>query len=71
MREITIQVPEQEYGFLLKLFKSLGFVKVTATDEGDTNEAIRQNLSEAFEEVQQIKRGKKSGTPLKEFLNEL
>jgi hypothetical protein len=71
MREITIQVPEQEYGFLLKLIKSLGFVKVTATDDGDTDEAIRQNLTEAFEEVKLIRAGKKKGTPLNEFLNEL
>jgi len=60
-----------ESGFLLKLVKSLGFVKVTSTDEGDSKEAVLQNLKEGFEEMKQINAGKKKGTPLRAFLEEL
>lgn len=71
MREITLQVPEQEYGFLLKLIKSLSFVKITKMDEGDSREAILQNVKAGFEEMKLFKEGKKQGTPVQEFLNEL
>jgi hypothetical protein len=40
-------------------------------DEGDSKEAITQNLKRGFEEMKQFKAGTKKGTPLKDFLREL
>ncbi len=36
MKEVILKVPEKEYVFFMKLIKSLGFVKVEKTDEGDS-----------------------------------
>jgi len=71
MKVVTLSVPEKEYSFLMKLLKSLGFVTVERVDEGDSKEAITQNLKRGFEEMKQFKAGTKKGTPLKDFLHEL
>ena len=72
MKEITLKVPDQKYHFFLELIRSIGFVKIKkADDEGDSKEAVIENLKNGFEEMKLFKNGKKKGTPLKDFLNEL
>ncbi|MEZ4776411.1 MAG: hypothetical protein R3D00_24765 [Bacteroidia bacterium] len=71
MKEITLKIPDKEYKFFIKLIKSLGFVTIEKADEGDSKEAITQNLISGFEEMKLFREGKIQGTPLKDFLNEL
>ena len=71
MKEVILKVPEKEYVFFMKLIKSLGFVKVEKTDEGDSKEVIINNLKQGFKEMKLMKEGKMKGIPLNEFLNEL
>lgn len=71
MKEIVLKVPDKEYRFFMKLVKSLGFVQVEKPEEGDSKEEIVQNIKEGFEEMKLIKEGKKQGTPLQDFLDEL
>lgn len=71
MKEVILKVPDKEYRFFMKLIKTLGFVKVEKTGEGDSKEDIIKNLKQGFEEMKLFKEGKKQGTPLKDFLDEL
>ena len=71
MKEVILKVPDKEYGFFMKLVKSLGFVRVEKADDGDSKEEIMENLTKGFEEMKLFKEGKIKGTPLKDFLNEL
>ncbi len=68
MKEITLKIPEQKVAFFMELINSLDFVKL---DSGDSKEEITANLKAGFEELAEIKAGKKQATPLKDFLNEL
>lgn len=71
MKEITLKIPNKEYPFFMKLIKNLGFVKVESVDDGDSKEDIIKNLKKGFEEMKLYKEGKKKGTPIEEFLDEL
>lgn len=71
MKEVILKVPDKEYNFFMKLIKNLGFVKVKKAGEGDSKEEIVENLKNGFEEMRLFKEGKKKGTQLKDFLNEL
>ncbi len=71
MKEIVLKVPDREYSFFMKLIKSLGFVDIKEVDEGDSKEAIVENLKQGFKEMQLIKDGKLKTTSAKDFLNEL
>ena len=65
MKELRIQVKDNEYQFLLELLRNLEFV--TVSDEKDE---IIKNLESGFEDMQAFKQGKNKGTPLNDFLNE-
>ena len=71
MKEIILKVPDKEFGFFMKLIKSLGFVKVEKTDKGDSKEEIIENLKRGFEQIKLIETGKLKTTPAKDFLVEL
>lgn len=72
MKDIVLSIPDKEYPFFMKLVKSLDFVKIKQPKENvPTNEEYLEGLREAVQEVNDIKAGKKKGTTLKEFLNEL
>lgn len=70
MRQLTVQIEENRFGFLLELLRSLDFVKVNETDV-DSRESVIENLRLGLEEVNQIKQGKLKGRPASELLNEL
>ena len=71
MKEIILQVPDREYGFLMKLVQSLKFVKVTNVEQGDDREHILQSLRNGLDEMKEIESGQKKGTPLNKVLNGL
>lgn len=68
MKEVTITVPDEEYGFVMQLLERLHFVKVI---EQHSKEAFLNGLQEAVNEVNDIKEGKKQGQSLQSFLDEL
>lgn len=70
MRQVLLNVEEKKLQFFLELVKSLDFVEVN-NSEGDSKEAIIQNIKQGLEEVKLAKQGKLKTTPAKEFLNEL
>jgi hypothetical protein len=72
MKDIVISVPDKEYHFFMKLVKQFNFVTIKGTtDEPPSKKQFLDGLSDAIEEVNDIKAGKKKGQSLKDFLNEL
>ena len=55
----------------MELIKNLGFIQAVAPDEGPTKEQILQEIKEAVQEVNLIKKGKLKGIPAKDLLHEL
>ena len=71
MKEVKLKIPDKEYYFFMNLVNKLGFVKVEKIEHEDSKEEIRNNLNAGFKEMKLIREGKKIGTPLKDFLDEL
>ena len=71
MKQLTVQVPDEKYGFFQELVASLGFVKEIKEDAEPSKDEILAGIREAVEDVKLIKAGKKKATLLKDFLNEL
>ena len=69
MKQLTLNIADNKFQAFLEFIKTLDYVKVE--EEGDSKEAIIANLKEGFKEMKLYKEGKISGTPLKDFLNEV
>ena len=70
MKQVTVDIPEENYPFFVSLIKSLSFVKGVKVANSEKNEVLK-GLHEAVKEVKQIKSGKKKPVLLNDFLNEL
>lgn len=70
MRQITINVPENQYAFFLELVENLGLER-TKEETLETDEKVLKDLEQGFREVKLIEEGKMKSRPAKEFLNEL
>ena len=72
MRTITVQIPDKEHTFFLKLIKQLGFVAIASNESVDaTNDEFLNGLKEAVEEVKLARKGKIKLKTAEELLNEL
>ena len=73
MKTLTIDIPDSKYVQFLEIVSSLGLDKnsIHLQSETQSKQEILDGLNEAVEEMNLILAGKKKGTPLKDFLNEL
>lgn len=70
MKQINLNIPDNQYAFFLELVKNLGLEKVKE-EEADTQEEVLQGIAQGLREVKRIEEGKMKGPPLKDFLDEL
>ena len=70
MKQITLNIPDNQYAFFTELVQKLGLEKVKE-ESVDTEQQVLQGIAQGLREVKQIEEGKKKGTPLKDFLDEL
>ncbi len=71
MKQVTISVNEAKFPFFMELINSFDFIKIEQ-EEGDSKEAIANNIKQGLRELKDIEEGKTSPKiTLKEFLNEL
>ncbi|MDR3286369.1 MAG: hypothetical protein LBT27_02885 [Prevotellaceae bacterium] len=68
-KRVVLNVRDNKYPFLIELLNNFDFIQVE--EQGDSEEEIVANLTEAFEQIKLIKEGKLKTTPAKDFLNEL
>ncbi|AEI51308.1 hypothetical protein [Runella slithyformis] len=76
MRQITIQVPDQQYEFFMQLVRNLKFVKVKQESPLEAQLTPSQkktwkNIKQGFEELKQVEDGKMKTRSLKQVLDEL
>ncbi len=70
MKQVTVDIPAENYPIFVNLIKSLSYIKGLKMANAEKNEVIK-GLHEAVKEVKQIKSGKKKPVLLNDFLNEL
>lgn len=76
MRQITIQVPDQQYEFFMQLVRNLKFVKVKQESPLEAQLTPSQkktwkNIKQGFEELKLVEQGKMKPIPAEDFLKEL
>lgn len=76
MRQITIQVPDQQYEFFMQLVRNLKFAKVKQESPLEAQLTPSQkktwkNIKQGFEELKQVEEGKMKTRSLKQVLDEL
>lgn len=82
MRQVTLNIPEKEYRFFMKMISNFSFVEVAKEEkkislkklEDDLTPAklkIWNDIKEGLEEVKLIESGEKKAKTVKEFLDEL
>jgi len=69
MKQIILNIKEEKYDFFMELIDSLDFVEVD--NDGDSKEAIINNIKKGLEEVKLVKEGKLKTTSAKEFLRRI
>lgn len=67
--QLLVEVESHQAAFLLELLNSLNFVHTRQLSAADAE--ILVDLSQAVDEMKEIKAGQKSAMPLKDFLDEL
>ena len=71
MKEVTLYIQAKKFKFFMDIVRNFDFVKVGNVDNGDTKEAILDNIKTGMKEIKQIEQGKLKARPANEFLNEL
>ena len=70
MKQITLNIPDNQYSFFLELVQKLGLEKVKE-ETIDSQQEVLQGIAQGLREVKQIEEGKMKGILLKDFLDEL
>ncbi len=70
MKQVVLNIEESKYNFFLELIESLEFVKLEKTTS-NSNEEIKENLKQAFQDLKKYKEGKLVTSSAKDFLDEL
>ncbi|MGB3586469.1 MAG: hypothetical protein WBA23_08020 [Tunicatimonas sp.] len=68
MKQVTLNVPDNQYTFFMELVRKLGLEPV---EEAGSEQQVLQGIAQGIREVKQIEEGTRKGTPLKDFLDEL
>jgi hypothetical protein len=76
MRQITVQVPDQQYDFFMQLVQNLKFAKVKQESPLEaqlsaSQEKTWKNIKQGFEELRLVEEGKLKTIPAEDFLEEL
>lgn len=74
MKQVTLQIPDNQYGFFMELVKKLKFVKVEEPKQKEltaTQKEFVSDLKEALNEVERHERGEIELQNARDFLNEL
>ena len=70
MKQITLNIPDNQYAFFLELVQQLGLEKVKE-ETIDSQQEVLQGIAQGLQEIKRIEEGKLKGTPFKNFLDEL
>ena len=79
MRQVTLEIPDKDYEFFIRLVKNLKFVKLAGESLAADPEAqltpaqckTWANIKKGFEELKLVEQGKMQTRPASDFLAEL
>jgi hypothetical protein len=74
MRQVTLQIPDNQYNFFMELVKKLKFAKITSAPAKKLNPEQQEwvdDLKDALNEVELHMQGKIQLQDARDFLNEL
>ena len=78
MRQVTVNIPDNQYTFFIKLVKNLKFAEVEKPEEQKTEADLTpaqmktwRNIKRGFEQMKMVEGGKMKTRPIQELLNEL
>jgi hypothetical protein len=76
MKQVTLNIPENQFPFFMKLVRSLNFVQVAEPTNledqlSSTQKETWSNIKTGFEELKEVEKGKRKARPVQELLNEL
>ena len=67
--KVLLEIQDNKVDFVMELLRNLQFFK--ARPLGSAKEELATTIEESVKEVNQIKAGKRKGTPIQEVLDEL
>lgn len=70
MKQVTVKIKDSKFKFVMELLRNFDFVQVVS-NEGDSKEAISNNIKEGIEEANRINKGETKAISAQDFLNEL
>ncbi|OIN60390.1 hypothetical protein [Arsenicibacter rosenii] len=76
MRQITLNIPDSEFPFFMKLVNSLPFVQVADPEQLDMKLTSSQRetwqlIKNGFDEFKEVKQGKRRARPVQDLLDDL
>lgn len=76
MRQVTLNIPEDQFSFFMKLVCSLNFVQVNDSEQVEDKLSPEQKetwalINTGFEELKEVQEGKRKARPVKALLDEL
>ncbi len=76
MRQITLNIPDSEFPFFMKLVSSLQFVEVADPEQLEMTLTASQKetwqlIKNGFEELKEVKQGKSRARPVQDLLDDL
>jgi len=78
MQQITLDIPDTQVQFFIKLMKNLDFVKIKERKKVSLEDELTpaqkktwKNIKQGFEEMKMIEAGKMKARPIQDLLNEL
>lgn len=76
MKQITLNIPDNQFSFFMQLVDSLKFVQIAEPSSienslSTSQKATWNNIKAGFEELKQIEQGKTKARPIEDLLKEL
>ena len=76
MKQVTLNIPEEQFLFFMQLVRSLNFVQVADNKAQEASLTAAQQetwktIEDGFRELKEVEEGKKEARPVQELLDEL
>jgi hypothetical protein len=76
MKQVTLNIPEEQFPFFMQLVRSLNFVQLADNELSETKltapqQETWQSIKAGFDELKDVESGKRQARPVQELFNEL
>jgi hypothetical protein len=71
VQTLTLHIPEAQFSYIMGELNKFKDIKIEVNSNENSKEAIKEDIRQAVNELNLIKKGKSKARPAREFLNEL